>query len=136
MTFQVRHLLAKVRGCFSDFEGVLEYDQQQPEHSSVSVTAKAASIDTNEPDRDAHLRSADFFDVEQYPPLTFTGHAIGRIGKDRFDLAGDLTIHGVTRRVTFAVDHLGKAKAHGATSASRSRLLRERFWAQRERAVK
>jgi polyisoprenoid-binding protein YceI len=110
VTFQVRHLLAKVRGRFSDFEGVIEYDQQQPEHSTVWVTAKAASIDTNEPDRDTHLRSADFFDVEQYPTLTFISRAISRTGTDRFGLAGDLTIHGVTRSVTVAVDHLGKAK--------------------------
>src|SRR5947209_2671332 len=66
-TFQVRHLLTKVRGRFSDFDGTIDYDEENPERSSVSVTVQAASIDTNERDRDTHLRSADFFDVEWFP---------------------------------------------------------------------
>jgi polyisoprenoid-binding protein YceI len=110
VTFQVRHLLTKVRGRFSDFEGTIEYDEEQPENSSVNVTVQAASIDTSERDRDAHLRSADFFEVEQYPSLTFRSRSIARKGTQQFDLTGDLTIHGVTRSVTFGVDLLGKAK--------------------------
>jgi len=109
-TFQVRHLLTKVRGRFSDFEGTIEFDHQQPERSSANVIIQAASIDTNERDREAHLRSADFFDVEKFPTLTFTSGAITRRGDQRFDVAGDLTIHGVTRPVTFEVTFLGKAK--------------------------
>src|SRR5436309_15345310 len=76
VTFQVRHLLTKVRGRFSEFDGAIDYDEQQPEHSSVTVTVQAASIDTNERDRDAHLRSADFFDAEKFPTLTFRSGAI------------------------------------------------------------
>ena len=110
VTFQVRHLLTKVRGRFSDFEGTIEYDEQHPEQSSVNATIKAASIDTNESDRDNHLRSADFFDVEKNPALTFTSRSITRKGTSGFDLTGDLTIHGVTRPVTFDVSFLGKAK--------------------------
>jgi polyisoprenoid-binding protein YceI len=109
-TFQVRHLLTRVRGRFSDFEGTIEYDQERPEDSSASITVRAASVDTNERDRDAHLRSADFFDVETYPALTFRSTAIARKGTAGFELAGDLTIHGVTRPVTFDVNFLGKAK--------------------------
>jgi len=109
-TFQVRHLLTKVRGRFSDFEGTIEYDEQNPELSSVNVTIQAPSIDTNERDRDTHLRSADFFDVDKFPALTFRSGTITRKGDQRFDVAGDLTIRGVTRPVTFDVTFLGKAK--------------------------
>jgi len=110
VTFQVRHLLTKVRGRFSDFAGTIEHADEHPEYSSVNVTIKAASIDTNEPDRDNHLRSADFFDVEKNPALTFTSRSITRKGAAGFDVTGDLTIHGVSRPVTFDVSFLGKAK--------------------------
>jgi polyisoprenoid-binding protein YceI len=110
VTFQVRHLLTKVRGRFSDFDGTVEYDEESPEQSVVNVVIRAASIDTNERDRDAQLRSADFFDVEKFPTLTFRTIRIARRGKDHFDVTGELTIHGVTTPVTFEVDYLGKAK--------------------------
>ena len=110
VTFQVRHLLTKVRGRFSDFEGTIEYDEDDTENSRVNVAIRAASIDTNERDRDNHLRSADFFDVEKHPTLTFASRAIAGKGTAGFDLTGDLTIHGVTRAVTFDVNFLGKAK--------------------------
>jgi polyisoprenoid-binding protein YceI len=110
VTFQVRHLLTKVRGRFSEFEGTLEYDDQNPEKSSVSVTIHATSIDTNEKDRDTHLRSADFFEVEKFGTLTFKSTRVTRKSGDNYDVAGDLTIHGVTRPVTLAATHLGKAK--------------------------
>jgi polyisoprenoid-binding protein YceI len=110
VTFQVRHLLTKVRGRFSDFNGTVEYDEESPERSLINVEVKAASIDTNEPDRDAHLRSADFFDAEKIPVLTFRSTEIRRQSEDRFTLTGDLTIHGVTRRVTLETTLLGTAK--------------------------
>ena len=109
-TFQVRHLLSKVRGRFSDFNGTIDYDEQNPEYSSVNVTIQAASVDTSERDRDTHLRSADFFEVEKFPTLTFKSATIARKGSDGFDVAGDLTIHGVTTPVIFDVTFLGKAK--------------------------
>jgi polyisoprenoid-binding protein YceI len=108
--FQVRHLLTKVRGRFSDFAGTIEYDAEQPERSVVKATIQAASVDTNEADRDKHLRSTDFFDVDQYPALTFTSTRITKRGADAFNVAGDLTIHGVTRPVNLNVSFLGKAK--------------------------
>lgn len=110
MTFQVRHLLTKVRGRFSEFEGTIEYSDEHPEQSTVNVTIQATSIDTNERDRDTHLRSADFFDIEKFPALTFTSRTITRKGGNAFDLQGDLTIHGVTQPVHFDVEYLGKAK--------------------------
>jgi len=110
VTFQVRHLLTKVRGRFSEFNGTIEYDEENPERSLVDVEVKAASIDTNEPDRDAHLRSPDFFDVENTPVLTFRSTEVRRQADDRFAVTGDLTIHGVTRPVTLETTLLGTAK--------------------------
>jgi len=110
VTFQVRHLLTRVRGRFSDFNGTLDYDEEHPERSSVNVQVQAASIDTNERDRDAHLRSADFFDVDKFAFLTFRSTGIQRKSATRFDVTGELTIHGVTKPVTFDVSLLGKAK--------------------------
>jgi polyisoprenoid-binding protein YceI len=108
--FQVRHLLTKVRGRFSDFEGSVEFNEANPEQSSVNFTIRSTSIDTAEPDRDKHLRTADFFDVETHPTITFHSKRIVRKGGDSFDVIGDLTIHGITREVTLPVSHLGKAK--------------------------
>ena len=109
VTFQVRHLLTRVRGRFSDFNGTLDYDEEHPERSSVNVQVQAASIDTNERDRDAHLRSADFFDVDNFASLTFRSTGIQQRGANRFDVTGELMIHGVTKQVTFDVLSLGKA---------------------------
>jgi polyisoprenoid-binding protein YceI len=106
----VRHLVTKVRGRFSDFEGTLNYDEATPENSKVTFSIKAASIDTNEAQRDTHLRSADFFEVEKYPTLTFASKRIVKKGSETFDVIGDLTIHGVTKEVTLPVTHLGAAK--------------------------
>jgi polyisoprenoid-binding protein YceI len=110
VTFQVRHLLTKVRGRFSDFNGTIEYDEENPERSLVDVEVQSASIDTNDRDRDAHLRSADFFDVEKFPALTFRSTGIRRKTEDTFAVIGDLAIHGVARSVSFDVSSLGKAK--------------------------
>jgi polyisoprenoid-binding protein YceI len=108
-TFQVRHLLTRVRGRFSDFSGTIDLDDAQPERSSVSITIQAASIDTSEPSRDAHLRSADFFSVDEFATLTFASSQISRAGDDRFNVTGDLTIRGVTRQIVVPVTLLGKA---------------------------
>ena len=108
--FQVRHLITKVRGRFSDFDGTIAFDESQPEQSRVTFTVQTASIDTNTPDRDAHLRSEDFFAVERFPTLTFVSTKIARTGGDTFDVEGDLTIRDVTKRITLPVTYLGKAK--------------------------
>ena len=110
VTFQVRHLLTKVRGRFSDFAGTIQYDEARPENSVVEFTIQATSIDTSEKDRDTHLRSADFFEVEKFQTLTFQSHSIARKGTNQFNLTGDLTMHGVTRPVSLDVEFLGKAK--------------------------
>ena len=79
--------------------------------SSVEFHIKAASIDTgNQADRDKHLRTADFFDVEKYPEITFKSESIKATGKDKYDVTGTLTLHGVSKKVTLPVTYLGQAK--------------------------
>lgn len=108
-TFQVRHLITKVRGRFADFEGTIGFNEARPEESSASFAIKAGSIDTNESDRDNHLRSNDFFAVDQYPAITFKSRAVKRAATNRFDVTGDLTIRGVTKEITLPVSYLGIA---------------------------
>ena len=108
--FQVRHLISKVRGQFGDFAGTIEFDQEKPERSSVVFTIQTASINTNQADRDKHLRSDDFFSVEKYPTLTFKSVSIASKGGDDYDVEGDLTIRDVTKRIVVPVTHLGTAR--------------------------
>ena len=113
VSFQIRHFASKVRGRFTDFEGTILTDTSKPETSSVVFTIKAASIDTGNADRDNHLRSPDFFDAAKYPEITFKSAKITPTGKDKFDVAGKLTIRGVTKDVTIPVVYLGSVKDPG-----------------------
>ncbi len=106
VSFVVRHLMvSKVRGNFTKFEGALTI-AEDPLASKVEVTIDANSINTNEPPRDAHLRSSDFFATDEHPHLTFGSTAVRRDGSD-FVLDGDLTIHGVTQQVELALEFNG-----------------------------
>lgn len=107
VSFQVRHLVTKVRGRFTDFDAEIRIVPEMPEMSSVRFTIQAASIDTDLPDRDAHLRSADFFDSEKYPEITFVSSRIRPIGDDRYGVTGLFTLRGVTREITLPVTFLG-----------------------------
>jgi len=107
--FQVRHLISKVRGRFTDFDGAIAFDEAEPQRSTVNFTIQAGSIDTGVADRDAHLRSTDFFAVDQYPTITFRSTAIAPKGNDEFEVTGDLTMRGVTRQVVIPVSYLGAA---------------------------
>jgi polyisoprenoid-binding protein YceI len=96
--FHVKHLgIATVKGQFKEFEGTLEVS---PDGSRAYGTVKVASVDTREPQRDAHLRSPDFFDADQYPEIAFQSTAIRPLDEDTFEIDGDLSIHGVTRSLT------------------------------------
>ncbi|HUJ60632.1 MAG TPA: YceI family protein [Kofleriaceae bacterium] len=109
--FHVRHLMvSKVHGRFGTWSGELQFDPEHPEASRLAVTIDAASLDTRDQKRDDHLRSPDFLDVAQFPHITFTSTKIERRGDDAFELAGDLTIHGVTRPVAIAVEGGGVVK--------------------------
>src|SRR5262249_1921173 len=110
VTFQVRHLLTKVRGRFTEFTGTVSFDQEHPEQSSASLTIDASSVDTGTPDRDAHLRSDDFFGVGAYPTLSFTSAHVVKTGDDTYDVTGTLTIRGVANEITLPVSYLGTAK--------------------------
>ncbi len=109
-TFQVRHLVTKVRGHFADFAGTIRFNEEAPEESSVSFTIQAASIDTNTADRDKHLRSEDFFFVDKHPEITFVSSKIARKGSDDYDVRGTLTIRGVSKEISVPVSFLGHAK--------------------------
>lgn len=113
VAFQIRHLVTQVRGRFNDFSGTIQMDPKNLASSSVEFQIKAASIDTNAPDRDKHLRSADFFDVEKYPEITFKSKSIKPTGKETYDVTGTLTLHGVSKEVTLPVTYLGQASMRG-----------------------
>jgi len=105
--FRIRHWLTKVEGRFRDFDGHIWLDREKPETSKVEVTIQAASIDTSAENRDKHLRSADFFDVEKYATITFASTKVVPKGKDLYEVTGDLTMHGVTKTITIPVRHTG-----------------------------
>ena len=109
--FSVKHLMiATVRGRFAGVEGSVRLDEADPSAARVDVKIDVSSIDTREAQRDAHLRSADFFDVEKYPYLTFNAVRIVERKGNEFKLAGELTMHGVTRPVVLDVTEEGRAK--------------------------
>jgi polyisoprenoid-binding protein YceI len=109
-SFQIRHFASKVRGRFADFGGTIQADPAKPEASSVEFTIKTASIDTNQPDRDKDLRSANFFDAEKFPEITFKSTKVTPAGKDKYDVTGTLTMHGVSKEITLPVTLLGMMK--------------------------
>jgi polyisoprenoid-binding protein YceI len=99
--FSARHaMVSKVRGQFNEFNGTLSLDAEDPANSKVELTIKAASIDTRNPDRDAHLRSNDFFAMEQYPEITFRSTRVEQASENEYYVTGDLTIRGTTKPVT------------------------------------
>lgn len=107
--FKVRHLMvSKVRGRFADFEGTVTI-AEDPLQSSVDVSVQVASIDTRDAGRDEHLRSADFFDVETSPTMTYRSSGVREVGKGRFVVDGDLTLKGVTKPVALTVTFDGNA---------------------------
>jgi len=108
--FQVRHIFTMVSGKFTDFAGTIQVDRAKPESSSVDFTIQATSIDTSEPHRDEHLRSADFFDVAKNPTITFKSTSLKANGKDAWLVTGDLTMHGVTKQIVLPVTLLGEGK--------------------------
>jgi polyisoprenoid-binding protein YceI len=110
ITFSIRHLvISKVRGRFGKWTGSVRSENDLA-GSYVEAQIDAASIDTNDPQRDTHLRSADFFDVERFPEITFAADRIEPLGQDRYRVTGELNMHGVTRQVTLHVEETGRVK--------------------------
>lgn len=103
-SFSIKHMMiAKVHGGFEKLSGTLQLDSSDITKSSVQASIEAASINTREPQRDAHLKSADFFDVEKFPTLDFKSTKVEQDG-DELKVTGQLTIHGVSKEVVFQVD--------------------------------
>ncbi|HEX7100950.1 MAG TPA: YceI family protein [Acidimicrobiia bacterium] len=109
--FVARHaMVTKVRGQFNEFDGTIEVDANDPTKSSAELVIQAASIDTRNAERDAHLRSNDFFAMDEYPEIRFVSTAIEPSDdEDHFRVTGDLTIRGVTKSVTFDLEFTGAA---------------------------
>ncbi len=124
--FAVKHMMfTTVRGRFNDFKGTIRTDEQNPDQSVVEVEIAAASIDTGSADRDAHLKSADFLDVENHPTITFRSRRVEgahRQEGDKFTLTGDLTIRGTTLEVTLdsQFEGIGKDPWGGTRAGSRA----------------
>jgi polyisoprenoid-binding protein YceI len=108
--FQIRHMMSKVRGHFNDYAGAIVADPAKPEAATVEFTIKTASIDTANEGRDKDLRSANFFDVEKFPEITFKSSKVKATSKDHYDVTGTLTLHGVAKEVTLPVQFLGFGK--------------------------
>jgi polyisoprenoid-binding protein YceI len=117
--FVARHMmLSKVRGEFQDFAVSFDLDPERPELASVEARIKTASVYTKDAQRDAHLKSADFFNAEAYPEMVFKSTQVERTGKDSASVTGDLTIRNVTKPVVLDVKYLGSSKSPwGTTSA-------------------
>ncbi|HEX5968009.1 MAG TPA: YceI family protein [Intrasporangium sp.] len=108
--FSARHaMVTKVRGNFEEFEGTAHVDTQAPANSSVKVVIKAASVTTHNEQRDGHLKTPDFFDVENYPEITFVSTNVVRDGSE-WAITGDLTINAVTKSITIPFEETGSAK--------------------------
>ena len=111
INFSVRHMVvSKVRGRFAKFSGHVALDEGDLTRSTVEATIDASSIDTGTAQRDEHLKSADFFDVEHFPQIRFRGTGIERVGTDRYRLRGELTIRDVSREIALDVEYGGRGK--------------------------
>jgi polyisoprenoid-binding protein YceI len=114
--FSAKHMMfTTVKGRFADFSGSLSLEGDDPRSAEVEVTINAASVDTREEKRDAHLRSADFLDVEHFPTITFKSRRVEE-GKDGLRLIGDLTIRGTTREVALNAEYLGEGASPWGTT--------------------
>lgn len=126
--FVARHILTKVRGGFTDFDGTIVIGEG-PEDSSAVVEIQAASLSSGSEQRDEHVRSGDFLDVETYPVMTFTSKAVRPKGGNRFDLVGDLTIKDITNEVVLDTEFEGVGTSPWGTTvmsfSAKTRLFRE-----------
>ncbi len=111
INFSVRHMVvSKVRGRFAKFSGHVTLDEGDLTRSTVEATIDASSIDTGTAQRDEHLKSADFFDVEHFPQIRFRGTGIEKVGTDHYRLRGELTIRDVSREIALDVEYGGRGK--------------------------
>jgi polyisoprenoid-binding protein YceI len=132
VNFAVRHMMiSNVRGQFQKVNGTVEFDEANPANTKVNVQLETASINTKEEKRDAHLKSADFFDAEKYPYLTFASKRVEVKDASHARLIGDLTIRDVTKEVVLDVEYNGSAKSPwGTTNAgfSAKTAIKRKDW--------
>ncbi len=129
--FKIRHFAGRVPGSFSDFSGTIVFDDKNPAKSSVEATIQTASVSTNHEKRDAHLRTADYFDVAKFPVMTYKSTKVTAAGKGRYKVDGLLSLHGVEKPVTLSVEYAGtekdpKGNAHAGFSAE-AKISRKDF---------
>src|SRR5258708_16670435 len=119
VTFSVKHMVVStVKGNFKVFGGKVEIDPSNPQNSWVEAQAETASIDTRDANRDGHLRTADFFDADTYPTITFKSNKVEAKGDNEYRVIGDLSLHGVTKEVVFTAEYAGEVKdAYGKQRA-------------------
>lgn len=118
VTFSIRHMFSKVPGTFDAFSGTIQLDPDKPAAASTQVEIEAKSINTNVERRDNDLRSPNFFDVEKYPTISFVSTGVKDLGSGKLEVAGNLTMHGVTKPVTLAAALLGSGPGmNGETRA-------------------
>ena len=111
VTFKIKHLgIANVHGRFTGVSGTLKYDPNSPANSSVEIQVKTDSIDTDNEKRDEDLRSANFFDAANYPVIKFKSTSVKRMDSENYEVTGDLTLHGVTRKMKLSVLKTGEGK--------------------------
>lgn len=113
IAFRLNHMMGKVSGKFTRFDGKIEVDREHPAQSSVNVKIATSSIDTGIAKRDTHLLSAEFFNAEKFPAITFKSRSVKQTGPQSGDILGDLTMHGVTRPVTLHVKLVTPLKEDG-----------------------
>lgn len=106
--FRIKHLgVSYFYGRFTDVSGTCVFDESDPTNSSIQIAIQTESIDTNDQKRDAHLKSPDFFNVRQFPTITFQSTKIKLAGEDKLDVSGNLTFHGVTKPIVISVERTG-----------------------------
>ena len=109
--FSVRHMMvSKVKGSFTGIEGTIDGNPEDLTDANINFNIDVSTINTNSEDRDNHLRSADFFEVEKYPQITFSSKDIVKTSTNEYDITGDITIKGVTKKITFKAEYEGRGK--------------------------
>lgn len=111
LLFKVSHFgISYTYGRFIDFDGSLQFDQEQPENSSISLTAKSDSVRTWSKKRDNHLKSPDFLNAKQYPEITFKSTSVKKVSENHYKVTGDFTLHGTTKEISIDVNKTGEGK--------------------------
>src|SRR2546430_12303679 len=141
VSFAVRYLsVSTVRGRFNRMRGQIHIDESQPANSWVEAEVDVATVDTKNEQRDAHLRTADFFDADTYPTITFKSTKVEAVSGQEYPVTGDFTMHGVTKSVTFDVEyggqsHIAEAGARPGLEAT-TKINRQNLWLHLLRACK